>query len=97
MKREEIKHCISVLFKYGSIQVILKLCRPLTANLSNRNIINVDDNLLTGKNSAYLESTDGKKLDLEQTAPRENGAYIVYWDYFQMWCTNGIATFIIDH
>lgn len=89
----------AVLFKYGSIPIILKLCRPLTANISNPNMIQVDDSLLTGKLSAHLESSFGNISDLKQTVPREEGAYFVHWDYnyFQMQHIKEIAEFIAEH
>ncbi|VDI17071.1 Hypothetical predicted protein [Mytilus galloprovincialis] len=89
----------SVLFKYGSILTVLQLCRPLTSNITDSNILLVDDNLLTGKLSAHLESTFGDKSDLKQTVPKESGAYFVHWDYnyFQMGYIDDIARFVLEH
>lgn len=90
-----------LLFKYGSIPTILQLCRPLTASISSPNIIKVDDRLLTGKLSAYLESSAGHMpvLKMLTRAESREDAYIVYWDdyYFEMKCIDDIAKFIAEH
>ncbi|VDI76029.1 Hypothetical predicted protein [Mytilus galloprovincialis] len=86
----------AVLFKYGSIAIILQLCRPLTGNISNPNIKQVDDILLTGKLSAYLESSFEEESYMEKTDIRENGAYFVHkdYDYLEMKNINDITKFI---
>lgn len=71
----------AVLFKYGSIPTVLQFCIPSTSTITKPNLIKVDDRLLTGKLSAYLESACELGLNPKLPAEsRENGAYFVYCD-----------------
>lgn len=91
----------ALLFRYGSIPIILQLCRPITTTISSPNLIQVDDKLLTAKLSAYLESSAGHKSVSKMFTPFESreDAYIVYWDeyYFDQKCIGDIAKFIEEH
>ncbi|CAG2252350.1 unnamed protein product [Mytilus edulis] len=92
----------AVLFKYGSIPIVLQLCRPLTTSVSSPNIIYVDAKLLAGKLSAYLESAGGKGAKLKLLSSieeRDNGSYFVHWDdnYFESKSIEAIAKFIAEH
>lgn len=91
----------AVLFKYGSIPTIMQLCLPFTSTLSSSNKIKVDDRLLTGKLSAYLEYSYELRYFSNTLFPedsREDGAYFIYRDdYFKKKTMNLIAEYILEH
>ncbi|VDH97319.1 Hypothetical predicted protein [Mytilus galloprovincialis] len=92
----------SLLFKYGSFPTILELCIPSSSTVSSPNIIKIDDKFLTGKLSAYLESSLDSDFESKIVPPavhREEGAYIVYWDhdYFEMKHIDLLVKYCIDH
>lgn len=85
-----------VLFKYGSIPAITNLCRPLSSTVSSQNIIKIDDKLLAGKLSAYLETFHSiSTLALR----REDGKYFIFLDnrFNEMMFTDKIVLYLSEH
>lgn len=94
----------AVLFKYGSIPVILQVSRPLTSSISSQNIIKVDEKFLAGKLSAYFESSSSSGIAhslkmFGKADIRENGTYYVFWDnhYFEKKFENEIAKYFLKY